>query len=142
MGSKWGQEKIRKMKKTHFMKKNIIFLKKTVSVDCLFSFLFDLKGGIYMGTARSYEERIEDLKRRQEQLKEQEKDLKKKVAKEERKKRTRRLIEIGGTVQSVLGRPLEDEDKDRLYRFLMMQERNGNYFTKAMSKKYEVEDKN
>lgn len=95
-----------------------------------------------MGTARSYEERIEDLKRRQEQLKEQEKDLKKKVAKEERKKRTRRLIEIGGTVQSVLGRPLEDEDKDRLYRFLMMQERNGNYFTKAMSKKYEVEDKN
>lgn len=94
-----------------------------------------------MGKSRSYEERIEDLKRRQEQLKEQEKDLKKKVAEVERKKRTRRLIEIGGTVQSVLGRSLEDDDKERLYRFLTMQERNGNYFTKAMSKKKDTDER-
>ena len=85
-------------------------------------------------STRSYEERLEDLKRRQNQLKEQEKDLRKRVATEERKKRTRRLIEIGGIVQSVLGRPLEDEDKEKLKRFLLMQERNGNYFSKAMNK--------
>ncbi|MBQ7706723.1 MAG: conjugal transfer protein TraD [Lachnospiraceae bacterium] len=63
-------------------------------------------------STRSYEERLEDLKRRQNQLKEQEKDLRKRVATEERKKRTRRLIEIGGIVQSVLGRPLEDTYMD------------------------------
>ena len=93
-------------------------------------------------STRSYEERLEDLKRRQNQLKEQEKDLRKRVATEERKKRTRRLIEIGGIVQSVLGRPLEDEDKEKLRRFLLIQERNGNYFTKAMSKVYDDKDSN
>ena len=51
---------------------------------------------------RNYDERIADLQKRQEQLKAQEKALKKRQSEEERKKRTRRLIELGATVESVL----------------------------------------
>ena len=42
-------------------------------------------------STRSYEERLEDLKRRQNQLKEQEKDLRKRVATEERKKKNEKI---------------------------------------------------
>lgn len=52
----------------------------------------------------------------------------------DRKKRTKRLIEIGGVVEAVLEREFEDGDKDRLYSFLKMQEKNGSYFSKAMNK--------
>ncbi len=89
---------------------------------------------------RTFEERIEELKRRQEQLKEQERDIRRRASEEARKKRTRRLIEIGGIVQSVLGRELEDEDKERLLSFLTQQERNGKYFSKAMSKGRSTEE--
>mgnify|MGYP002626781505 FL=1 len=84
--------------------------------------------------SRTYEERIEELQKRQAQLKEQEKDLQKRASAERRKKRNRRLIEIGGIVESVLGRELDDDDKTRLLNFLHQQERNGKYFTKAMAK--------
>jgi len=57
----------------------------------------------------------------------------KKQNKEERKKRTKRLIELGGIIESVLGRPTVDEDKIRLLNFLKKQETNGKYFTKAMN---------
>lgn len=89
---------------------------------------------------RTFEERIEELKRKQEQLKEQERDIRRRASEEARKKRTRRLIEIGGIVQSVLGRELEDEDKERLIRFLNQQERNGKYFTRAMSEGISTEE--
>lgn len=82
---------------------------------------------------RSYEERIEELQKRQEELKEQEKDLRKRASEQKRKMRTRRLIEIGGVVESVLGREFEEDDKKRLFNFLSRQERNGKFFTKAMS---------
>ena len=82
---------------------------------------------------RNYDERIADLQKRQEQLKAQEKALKKRQSEEERKKRTRRLIELGATVESVLERPTTDEDKIRLLNFLKKQESNGKYFTKAMN---------
>lgn len=84
--------------------------------------------------SRTYEERIEELQKRQAQLKEQEKDLQRRASAERRKKRTRRLIEIGGIVESVLGREIDDDDKTRLLNFLHQQERNGKYFTKAMMK--------
>ncbi len=82
---------------------------------------------------RTIEERIEELQKRQEQLKEQEKALRKRFAAEERKRRTHRLIELGGIVESVLGRPTTDEDKIRFMNFLKRQEKNGKYFSKAMN---------
>lgn len=83
--------------------------------------------------ARNYDERIADLQKRQEQLKAQEKALKKRQSADERKKRTKRLIEMGGIIESVLERPVTDDDKIRLLNFLNKQEANGKYFTRAMN---------
>ena len=44
---------------------------------------------------RSYDERIDELRKKVEQLKAQERDLTKRHNADERKKRTRRLIELG-----------------------------------------------
>ena len=82
---------------------------------------------------RSYDERLNELLKKQEQLKAQEKALRKRQSEEERKKRTRRLIELGGIVESVLGRPTTDQDKVRLIYFLQLQARNGSFFSKAMN---------
>ena len=82
---------------------------------------------------RTYDERIEELLKKQEQLKAQERELKKRQSAEERKRRTKRLIEIGAIVESVLGRPTTDDDKERLQAFLRKQETNGKFFTKAMN---------
>lgn len=53
------------------------------------------------------DERIEKLEERKEQLNQQVKQLKARKSQEERKARTKRLIEIGASVESVLGRPIE-----------------------------------
>lgn len=82
---------------------------------------------------RSYDERIKELTTKVEQLKAQERDLKKRQAADERKKRTRRLIELGGIVESVLGRPTTDQDKVRLLYFLRLQEQRGGFFSQAMN---------
>ncbi len=82
---------------------------------------------------KTYEERIEELQKKQEQLKAQERALKKRQSEETRKKRTKRLIELGGIIESVLGRDTTEDDKIRLLNFLNKQERNGHYFTKAMN---------
>lgn len=84
-------------------------------------------------TQRTYGERINDLSKKMEQLEAQKKALEQKQKEEERKKRTKRLIELGGIIESVLGRPTVDEDKIRLLNFLKKQEANGKYFTKAMN---------
>lgn len=81
---------------------------------------------------RSIGERIAELQEKQKQLKEQEKKLRAKQSQEERKKRTKRLIEIGAAVESVLNRPIEKEDLPKLVAFLKLQEQRGYYFTKAM----------
>ncbi len=81
---------------------------------------------------RSIEERIAELQKRQEQLKAKEKALKAKQAQAERKARTKRLIEIGGAVESVLGCPIPKEDLPKLIAFLNQQEDRGHYFSKAM----------
>ena len=82
---------------------------------------------------RTYGERINDLSKKMEQLEAQKKALEQKQKEEDRKKRTKRLIELGGIIESVLGRPTIDEDKIRLLNFLKKQEANGKYFTKAMN---------
>lgn len=81
----------------------------------------------------SIDERIAKLQEKQKQLKAQEKALKAKQSAEERKKRTKRLIEIGATVENVLGRPIEQSDLPKLKEFLEQQENRGNYFSKAMN---------
>lgn len=81
---------------------------------------------------RSIDERIAELQEKQKQLKEQEKRLRAKQSAVERKKRTKRLIEIGGAVESVLGRPIEAEDLPKLVAFLQQQEQRGKFFSKAM----------
>ena len=91
---------------------------------------------------RTYDERIAELQKKRDQLKEQEKALIKRQNEEERKKRTRRLIELGGIVESVLGRPTVDEDKIRFLNFLKKQETNGKFFTKAMNGKDQKSENN
>ena len=91
---------------------------------------------------RTYDERIDELRKKQEQHKAQERDLMKRQSADERKKRTRRLIELGGIVESVLGRPTVDEDKIRFLNFLKKQETNGNFFTKAMNGKDQKSENN
>lgn len=83
--------------------------------------------------ARSYDERIAELQKKQEELKAQEKVLRKKQSDAERKARTKRLVEMGGIVSHVLGRELTDDDKIKFLKFLEMQERNGKYFSRAMN---------
>ena len=90
---------------------------------------------------KTVEERIDKLVKKQEQLKAQEKALKKRQSEEEGKKRTRRLIELGGIVESVLGRTTTEEDKIRFLNFLNKQEKNGKYFSKAMNESIEQKEK-
>lgn len=82
---------------------------------------------------RSLDEQIAELQEKQKQLKEQEKKLKAKKSADERKKRTRHLIEIGGAVYSVLGREYAEGDVERLVAFLKGQDNRGSYFNKAMN---------
>ncbi|HPF30660.1 MAG TPA: conjugal transfer protein TraD [Lachnospiraceae bacterium] len=82
---------------------------------------------------KTYDERIAEINKKQEQLKAQEKAIKKRQSEEERKKRTRRLIELGGIVEAVLNRTTTDDDKIRFMNFLKKQESNGNFFSKAMN---------
>lgn len=71
---------------------------------------------------------------RKEQLNQQVKQLKARKSQEERKARTKRLIEIGASVESVLGRPIEHDELPKLIDFLKTQEQRGHFFSKAMNK--------
>ena len=62
------------------------------------------------------------------------KELEKRKKAEESKKRTHRLCQVGGAVESVLGAPIEEEDIPKLIGFLKKQEANGKFFSKAMQK--------
>ena len=86
-----------------------------------------------MSKSKTYEERIAELQEKQKQLKAQEKKLKAQKSADERKKRTRHLIEIGGAVYSVLGREFVEGDVDRLISFLKGQDKRGGYFSRAMN---------
>ena len=92
-------------------------------------------------STKSYEERLLQLeKREQESLEKakqyaaQKRELEKRKKAEESKKRTHRLCQIGGAVESVLGSAIEEEDIPKLIGFLKRQEANGKFFSKAMQK--------
>ena len=93
---------------------------------------------------KSYEERMGELeKKEQESIKKakqysaQKKALDRQFKEIERKKRTNRLCQIGGAVESVLGKEIEIEDIPKLIDFLNKQESNGRFFSKAMGKNAE-----
>lgn len=71
---------------------------------------------------------------KKEQLNQQVKQLKARKSQEERKARTKRLIEIGAAVESVLNRPIEHDELPKLIDFLKIQEQRGHFFSKAMNK--------
>ncbi len=91
-------------------------------------------------STKTYEERIRALEKKEQESIEATKSSctaegtgKRKKA-EESKKRTHRLCQIGGAVESVLGCPIEEEDLPKLIGFLKRQETNGKFFSKAMQK--------
>ncbi len=83
---------------------------------------------------KSKQERIAELQEKQKQLKAQERKLKAQISQEERKKRTKYLIEIGGAVYSVLGDSYQEGDVEKLVAFLRQQDKRGNYFSSAMGR--------
>lgn len=80
-----------------------------------------------------YDKKMSDYEKKLSEIKAQKRALLARQSAEERKKRTKRLIEIGGAVESVLGRPIPTEDLPKLINFLKQQEERGHYFSKAMS---------
>ena len=80
------------------------------------------------------EDRIERLNRQIAELEKKKKEVLRNISTEQRKQRTRRLIQAGAIVESVMNRPLEEADLPKLQSFLWRQERNGRYFSKAMDK--------
>ena len=92
-------------------------------------------------STKSFEERMLEMeKREQESLAKarryaaQKRELKKRQKEVENRKRTHRLCQIGGAVESVLGATIEAEDIPKLIGFLKKQEANGNYFSRALGK--------
>ena len=91
-------------------------------------------------TRKSKQERLAELQEKQKHLKEQERKLKAQLSQEERKKRTRNLIQLGGAICKVLnedtveGDTITDSDISNLIAFLKNQNARGNYFTKAMQR--------
>lgn len=89
---------------------------------------------------RTVDERLADLDEQAKQIAEQRKKLLSQKSAEERKKRTKRLIELGGAVCKVLnedsveGDILNDDDVANLIAFLKNQNSRGDYFTKAMNR--------
>ena len=92
-------------------------------------------------STKTYEERIRALEKKEQESIEatkkliaQRKELEKRKKAEESKKRTHRLCQIGGAVESVLGCPIEEEDLPKLIGFLKRQDTNGKFFSKSMQK--------
>lgn len=81
---------------------------------------------------RTIEERIAEVQKKQEKYKAIERALKARKTQDERKARTKRLIEIGGAVESVLGKEIKKEDLPKLISFLKQQEERGQFLSKAM----------
>ncbi len=75
---------------------------------------------------RKNDEKIKELQKRKRRIMRE-------INSETRKQRTRRLIQAGAIIESVLKRPIEESDLAKLQSFLLRQEYNGGYFSKAMN---------
>jgi hypothetical protein len=87
-----------------------------------------------MSTRKSIEEQLAEVRTKKTQLAEKEKRLKAQQKEHERKARTKRLIQLGGIVEKVLGRPTTEDDLPKLLDYLEQQEQRGKFFSKAMNK--------
>lgn len=76
----------------------------------------------------------EELISKKKQIQEKKKKIIARQKNEERKQRTKHLIEIGGAVYSVLGDSYQEGDVDKLIAFLKLQDQRGNYFSSAMGR--------
>ncbi len=85
-----------------------------------------------MAERKTNEQKLAELDKKLAQLQQQKKALLQREKQAERKARTKRLIEVGAAVESILGKPIQKEDLPKLIAFLKQQERNGNFFSKAM----------
>ncbi len=112
--------------------------KKAISINA------DAEKRIFIAKQRrTLDERIQSCTTKEEEMLEklkqyqaQRKQLEKRKKEEERKIRIHRLIQIGGAVESVLSRPVTEEDVPKLIAFLKKQESNGKYFSRAMQTKH------
>ena len=100
-----------------------------------------------MANRKTYEEKLaevqekkSELQKKQKQLNELEKKIKAQYSKEERKKITKRLIELGGAIckvwneDTVEGDAALEQDIANIITFLKTQNERGNYFTKATNR--------
>ena len=91
---------------------------------------------------QTYEERIAELRKKQEALKAQEKALIAKASQKRRKEDTRAKIKLGGDIVMVLkeaGFAVDaiDIPEDKLIQYLKGQEERGNYLSRALGLKKE-----
>ena len=91
------------------------------------------KGGHpHMSKRRTTGEQIAAIDNRMEQMEARKKQLIARKKEEDRKARNHRLILLGGNIEKILGRKLNDEDIPRIRKFLLDQERRGKYFSRAL----------
>lgn len=95
-----------------------------------------------MAVKRTLEQRISELREKQElnkaegkKLKEEERRLKARLSAENRKKHNSHMIQIGDLVYTILGRDYQEGDIERLSAFLNSLERGGKIFSEAMNVK-------
>jgi hypothetical protein len=93
-----------------------------------------------MTKRKTTSERLDDLTEKMNKYEAKKKQLEKRLAEEQRKARTKRLIEIGASVESVYGKPIENEKLTNLINFLYDQEKRGNYFSKALERNVEIKE--
>lgn len=85
-----------------------------------------------MKAKKTIQERREELKAQIARLQSKAKKLAIKDKAQERKARTKRLIEIGAVVEKVYGNPIEKDMLKYLEKFLVGQNERGNYFSNAL----------
>ena len=90
---------------------------------------------------KTIEEQIKALEEKEKTIKARKQQQQAKEKEKERKARTHRLIEIGGAVESVLGRPIEKEELPKLITFLKKQEEKGQFLSKALSEQTKTTNK-
>ena len=86
---------------------------------------------------QTYEERIAELRKKQEELKAQEKALLAKVSEKRRKEDTRAKIKLGGDIVMVLrdaGFEIDAVDipEDKLIQYLKSQEERGGFLSRSL----------
>lgn len=83
---------------------------------------------------KTSEEKISEYENQIKQLQAKVKQEKAKASADERKKRTKQLIELGSVIYSYLG-GYRDGDKELLAAFIKSQDDRGDFFSKAMKRK-------